>query len=66
MPKTKKICGSSDGKTKKAISQWPMLLDFASQNLVATLGPSFLFCLRPTDFFCFRQKLVYLYTNLMR
>lgn len=66
MPKTKKSAGPSDGKTKKAISQGPMLLDFASQNLVATLGPSFLFCLRPTDFFCFRQKLVYLYTNLMR
>jgi hypothetical protein len=28
-----------------------MLLDFASQNLGATLGPSFLFCLRPTGYF---------------
>ena len=51
MPKTKKSAGPSDGKTKKAISQGLMLLDFASQNLVATLGPSFLFCLHPTDFF---------------
>ena len=45
--KNKKKAGPSDGKTEKAISQGPMLLDFVSQNLGATLGPSFSFSLRP-------------------